>query len=332
LPPFLGIPRALYTRNIGFDLKTSPGKGTNMIETRQLQYIITTAELGSFSKAALVLRMKQSTLSQRVRHLEDRLGVDLFDRTTRGAQLTKAGQHFLVGARQVVADLDQMHDKASAYGSGARGHLSIGISGAVPPTQTQSIFLGFSRLHPRVGLTAMVGDRKNLAAQLARRQVDAIFIAGHLAPQGATYASIGSDRLFAVVHRGSCLAGMEFLHWADLRTSDLLMPSGDLGDDLIGQIASRIPRIGYGPTFARHPLGYEALPLLIGPSACTIISEPTIGQIPSSHAVVPIHEVHGHARLDYGVCWRQESDNPALRNFLSVIGLKSFQPRFADVS
>lgn len=332
MPPFLGIPCALYTRNIGFDLKTSPGMGTHMIETRQLHYIITTAELGSFSKAALVLRMKQSTLSQRVRHLEDSLGVDLFDRTTRGAQLTKAGQHFLVGARQVVADLDQMHDKASAYGSGARGHLSIGISGAVPPTQTQTIFLGFNSLHPRVGVTAVIANRKNLAAQLSRHHADAILIAGHLAPQGATYVSIGSDRLFAVVHRGSRLADMASVHWADLRGSDLLMPSGDLGDDLIGQIASRIPRMEYEPTFARHPLGYEALPLLIGPSACTIISEPTIGQIPPSHAIVPIHENHGHARLDYGVCWRQENDNPALRNFLSVIGLEPFQPRFVDVS
>ncbi|WP_420145452.1 LysR family transcriptional regulator [Sphingobium sp.] len=303
-----------------------------MIETRHLRYIITTAEHGSFSQAALVLRMKQSTLSQRIRHLEDSLGVDLFDRTTRGARLTKAGQHFLVGARQVVADLDQMHDKASAYGSGAGGHLAIGISGAVPPTRTQAIFLGFNRLHPRVGVTAVIGDRKNLTAQLARRQADAIFIAGHLAPQGAKYVSIGSDRLFAVVHRGSTLAGMEFLHWADLRTSDILMPSGDLGDDLIGQIASRLPLTGDRPAFARHPLGYDALPLLIGPSACTIISEPMIGQIPSSHAVVPIHEVHGYARLDYGVCWQRGNENPALRNFLSLIGFEALRPRVVDVS
>lgn len=303
-----------------------------MIETRQLHYIITTAELGSFSQAALMLRMKQSTLSQRVRHLEDSLGVDLFDRTTRGAQLTKAGQHFLIGARQVVADLDQMHDKASAYGSGARGHLSIGISGAVPAAKTQEIFLRFNGLHPRVGVTAVIGDRKKLAMQLARRQADAIFIAGHLAPKGATYSSIGSDRLFAVVHRGSPWADMEFLHWADLRGSDMLMPSGDLGDDLIGQIASRLPRTGDGPAFVRHPLGYDALPLLIGPSACTVISKPIIGQIPPSHAVLPIHEIHGHARLDYGVCWRRENDNPALRNFLSLIEAEAPLPRCADVS
>lgn len=303
-----------------------------MIETRHLHYIITTAELGSFSQAALVLRIKQSTLSQHVRHLEDGLGVDLFDRTTRGAQLTKAGQHFLVGARQVVADLDQMHDKASAYGSGARGHLAIGISGAVPATQTQTIFLGFNRLHPRVGVTAVISDRKNLAAQLARRQVDAIFIAGHLAPQGAKYVSIGSDRLFAVVHRDSPLAGIDFLHWTDLRTYDMLMPSGDLGNDLIGQIASRLTLTGDRPAFARHPLGYDALPLLIGPSACTIISEPMTGQIPSSHAILPIHEVHGHARLDYGVCWQRGNENPALRNFLSLIESEALPARFVDVS
>jgi DNA-binding transcriptional LysR family regulator len=57
------------------------------IELRQLRYAVQTADTQSFSRAAATLNVKQSTLSRRVLQLEDRLGVKLFERTTRGADL-----------------------------------------------------------------------------------------------------------------------------------------------------------------------------------------------------------------------------------------------------
>lgn len=54
------------------------------IELRQLRYAVLTADTQSFSRAAATLNVKQSTLSRRVLQLEDRLGVKLFERTTRG--------------------------------------------------------------------------------------------------------------------------------------------------------------------------------------------------------------------------------------------------------
>lgn len=290
-----------------------------MIETRQLQYIVTTAQLGSFSQAALALRIKQSTLSQRVRHLEYTLGVDLFDRSTKGARLTRAGTHFLRSAQQLIADLDSLKDKASSYRAGSQGILSIGVSACVPASQTQAACLAFSQRHPGVAISATTADHARLALALDRREVDLIFVAGHLAPKGACYKSIGSDRLFAGVHRSSSLAAMEHLHWSDLRDTELLMPSGEIGSDLIAQIVNRLPRTGQARTFGRPLLAYDALFQLIGPRACTILSESCIQDIPASHVMRSIHEAHGHARLDYGLCWQPENDNPPLRNFLELI-------------
>ena len=51
-----------------------------LVTLRQLQYVIAVAETGSFSKAADLVAAEQSTVSQQIRVLEDRLGVDIFDR------------------------------------------------------------------------------------------------------------------------------------------------------------------------------------------------------------------------------------------------------------
>lgn len=62
-----------------------------MIDVHQLRYALAAAETGSFSRAADQFRVKQSTLSKRIRHLELRLGLPLFERTTQGVIPTAVG-------------------------------------------------------------------------------------------------------------------------------------------------------------------------------------------------------------------------------------------------
>ena len=62
------------------------------MELRQLRYFVGIAELGSFTKAALVLDIAQPALSRQIRELETELGVPLLVRNGRGALLTDAGR------------------------------------------------------------------------------------------------------------------------------------------------------------------------------------------------------------------------------------------------
>lgn len=78
------------------------------IELRQLRFAVTAADTASFLRAAKQLSVKQSTLSKKVSALEHRLGITLFERSTRGVVPTDAGRAFLEVARRIVTDADNL--------------------------------------------------------------------------------------------------------------------------------------------------------------------------------------------------------------------------------
>ena len=69
---------------------------------RHLRYFVTAAEHGSFRKAAAALGIQESTVSRRIRDLEDHLGASLFQRHNGGVMLTLAGHRLLRHPRKAL--------------------------------------------------------------------------------------------------------------------------------------------------------------------------------------------------------------------------------------
>jgi DNA-binding transcriptional LysR family regulator len=69
---------------------------------------------GSFRKTADLLALKQSNLSRRVRHLEEQLGIALFERMNGGVRPTAAGRDFADGVRRVLNELQIVSERATS--------------------------------------------------------------------------------------------------------------------------------------------------------------------------------------------------------------------------
>lgn len=115
-----------------------------------LRAFVTVGELQSFAAAAKALHLSQPALSRRISHLEDQLGVRLFDRTTRSVALTVLGQRFLGEMAGLVEDLDRsvlgLRDAAELE----TGDVTIGCVFSAVHHFLPPVIRAFQNKHPRV--------------------------------------------------------------------------------------------------------------------------------------------------------------------------------------
>lgn len=108
------------------------------------------AEHRNFRRAAAVLGVTPSAISQAVRTLETRLGVPLFTRTTRSVGLTEAGQRFLSRAKPAFDELVAASQVARDLGRGPSGLLRLAVPRAAMPVLLQPLIASFARAYPEV--------------------------------------------------------------------------------------------------------------------------------------------------------------------------------------
>src|SRR4029078_5003452 len=98
------------------------------MELRHLRYFVAVAEEHSFTRAAERLWVAQPGLSTQIRRLEGELGIKLFERHTRGADLTRAGELFLERARSARAGAGVAGATGRDLEAGLSGSLRLGIA------------------------------------------------------------------------------------------------------------------------------------------------------------------------------------------------------------
>ena len=95
---------------------------------KQLKYAIKLSETLSFSQVADQLDISQPALSKQIQHLENDLGVKLFDRNRNPLALTPAGEYFIRNARELVYKETQLRKTINQFRTGESGRLVIGIT------------------------------------------------------------------------------------------------------------------------------------------------------------------------------------------------------------
>src|SRR6201994_236252 len=115
------------------------------MELPPLRYFVAIAEERNFTRAAERLWVAQPGLSTQIRRLEAELGVQLFDRHTRGVDLTDAGQLFLERARAALSAADAAGATGRDLEAGAVGTLRVGIATSTRCRRTSALLAQYAR-------------------------------------------------------------------------------------------------------------------------------------------------------------------------------------------
>ncbi len=146
------------------------------ITVRHLQQIRALNSQRSFALAAQELNISQPALSRSISQLENRLGVQLFDRSKREVVATVFGEHILQRGEPVLRDMQMMERDLSLLQGLESGELVIG-SGPFPAEISVGKALAlFSRNFPKVNVQVIIDRTPNLLTKLRKRELD-IFIA-----------------------------------------------------------------------------------------------------------------------------------------------------------
>jgi len=96
-----------------------------MDQLASMRIFLAVAEANALNGAARQLGLSPSAVSKHVAALENRLGAQLFTRTTRHIALTEVGSSYLENCRQILADIDKADAEARSAGGTVQGHLRV---------------------------------------------------------------------------------------------------------------------------------------------------------------------------------------------------------------
>lgn len=117
-----------------------------------LATFVCVAELRGFSAAAVRLAVSPSAVSQAIRQLEARVGVPLFNRTTRSVALTEAGSRFLERVRPALQELSSAAEELSDTGGRPSGLLRLNLPRAAYLFVLQPVLGRFLRAYPDIDM------------------------------------------------------------------------------------------------------------------------------------------------------------------------------------
>lgn len=125
----------------------------------ELDAVLSVARQGSFRAAALELGMSTTALSNAVAALEQRLGIRLFNRTTRSVSLTDAGKTFVDRVGPAVADIHHAMDAAQSLQETPTGTLRINAFASAAREVMAPLILSFLRRYPQVHIDLVTEGR-----------------------------------------------------------------------------------------------------------------------------------------------------------------------------
>ncbi|WP_050476172.1 LysR family transcriptional regulator [Herbaspirillum rhizosphaerae] len=155
-----------------------------------METFVNVVESGSFSGAARRLEIGQPAVSKTIAQLEERLGVRLLLRSTRGLTPTEAGQRFYERALRTIEDADEAERSARDAGTGLSGPLRICAAVTFTRLRILPYLKPFLDLHPQLSLDIVLDDRH---IDMLEEGIDVALRMGALTDSGMTARKIAQS-------------------------------------------------------------------------------------------------------------------------------------------
>ncbi|MFB7557303.1 hydrogen peroxide-inducible genes activator [Streptomyces brevispora] len=189
----------------------------------QLRAFAAVAEHLHFRDAAAAIGMSQPALSGAVSALEESLGVQLIERTTRKVLLSPAGERLAVRARAVLEAVGELMEEAEAVRAPFTGVLRLGVIPTVAPYLLPTVLRLVHERYPDLDLQVHEEQTSSLLEGLAAGRLDLLLLAVPLGVPGVTELPLFEEDFVLVMERSHWLGGRADIPREALRELPLLL-------------------------------------------------------------------------------------------------------------
>ncbi|MFG0517762.1 LysR family transcriptional regulator [Kluyvera intermedia] len=279
------------------------------LDIRLLRYFAVVAQENNMSRAAQRLFMSQPPLSRHIRQLEERLGVTLFVRHTKGLTLTDEGLRVLEIIRPLLAQQDKTYAALSQLGQAGSQSMRLGLTTAFE----QGVFASLEmQLEAQVTTLNIVRHGSpELVRQVRRGKLDAALVALPLETDGLTVIPLAlQEPLIAALPAQWPEAKADSLTLAALSERPLFWFKRERNPAFFDYTRDIFRHAGYSPAYVEEPLEHDVL-------LARIARGDGVSLFPASFAAIQRQ----------GVVFRPLSDSP-LRVQSGLVMLAENEARF----
>lgn len=285
------------------------------IEFRHLRYFIAAAEYGSFRKAGAALEIQESSISRRIRDLEDQIGVALFIRHSGGVKLTNAGTKFLLHARTVIGRVEYALKDAGAAGRGEIGVVRIGILSSLASGFLAELLQFYQAENPQIHLEVAEGAPAEHVSAVQHHRMDVAFLPGGPVVHDCEATVLWEERVFVALPGDHALIQREVVHWNDLRDERFIVTEADPGPAIHDYVVRHLAELEHHPNVEQYAVGRDNLLQLVALGrGLTLTNEATIATVFPDVVFRPL----GTDKLPFSAIWSSKNDNPAFRRLMSA--------------
>ena len=290
------------------------------LEFRDLRLAVTASQHRSLRRAAEALNLRQSTLSRRLRDIERRLGVVLFERSNSGTRLSQLGFEFVASAGRILEQIDEELRRLKSRSAGKEGTLTIGVHASLSAGPMRAGLCEFRRRLPDVEVRTIDGSHDRLLRALAAEAIDIAITSGPSSAWSDRMLPLWSERVIAALPENHALGRACRARWPDLADEKFLLPQQGPGQELENLIAIKLRNAAATDRIVRQDVSLDRLLSLVGAGyGALLMFEGATGV---RYEGVVYHEVcddDGPTRVPFTAYWRAANGNPALQSFLSML-------------
>ena len=186
------------------------------MELRHLRYFLRVAEEGSFTRAALRLRVAQPALSRQVRQLEEYFNTRLFDRTHNRISLTEAGRRVFEYADRIFDLYAEMENAVREMTGDISGVVMIGASTTIAEYMLPALLGDFRVKYPEVNVHLKVSNTDGIVSMVENNVIDLGVVEAPVLNKNLVVEVCRMDQLVAIVPKKHPLANHKKVKIGDL--------------------------------------------------------------------------------------------------------------------